>query len=243
MVRFQGDTINIPIIMTCTVKIQDSSAKVSSSSFRLEEYRMALNYWIDKGFKKIYILENSGIEIITDEIFLKAKMSNCTLKQVNISATEELIRIKGKGYGEGEMLLKFLEGDVEIDDYFVKVTGRIIILNCFPILETVVRNKLNCLFYRNSKENLDTRFYVSRKDFYMENLAKAHLYVDDKKCFYLENSFSKSLSDLKKKLVSTAYPVVRGISGSTGESYQLNRFKLFIKSIMCKFGLIAEAYK
>ena len=141
---------------------------------------------------------------------------------------------QGKGYGEGEIIEFALNHSTVLQkaNYFIKVTGRVIVKNIDFLVTFMNTNRM--YFCRNTSTNVDTKFYGLPVEDYKKAFLSLYKEVDDKKGKYLENLFSDQI--LGENLIVHNYivfPDVQGISGSTGKSYALplkTRMKLTIKS-------------
>lgn len=90
------------------------------------------------------------------------------------------------------------------------------------------------------EEKIDTRFYCVKKSDYNKCLRNAYKEVDDEHGIYLEHIFYKKMKDNKLHYRSFyELPWIKGISGSTGLSYERKKSLRTRKiiSLMCKFDL------
>ena len=74
---------------------------------------------------------------------------------------------------------------------------------------------------------VDTRFYVVEKSFYIENLCDAHHRIGVTEGFGLEDSFHQILLDRKReKYLFSVPPVIKGVGGGTGKYYKSTWLRL-----------------
>ena len=206
---------------------------------RRKQYVKSLRYYIKHtNAKKIVYCDNSNQKYIPK---LKKEASECNkqFEWVSFLGDTKKCLEKGKGYGEGEIIEYALKNSKLLKEasYFIKVTGRVIIKN-YNILVRFM-NKNNTYFLRNSADNIDTKFYGMSINNYKNFFMHSYNYVDDKNDKYLEHVFSDVIKD-KSIAISDfiVFPNSVGVSGSTGEKYDLSfkrRLKENIKIIARRF--------
>ena len=226
--------MDIPVLLTCTVNIQDLNVHISSHDTRLSQYQTAIVNWISLGVKSIVICENSGEKIVTPELLDFAEQHSATIEEITFLGDALSISLKGKGFGEGEIINKAISTSNIINNYgcFFKVTGRLFINNFKNINDFILKSKVSSLFYTVDSSKFDTRFFFTTVNFYNKNLQSTHELVNDSEFKYLEHCFCEELfNNNDRKKVSVPYPMFIGVSGSTGGSYQLPTWRFVLKNI------------
>lgn len=208
--------------------------EIKSAESRRQQYIESLEYYIKKTkIKKIVYCDNS-MAVKDNEINNLAIQYSKEFEWLSFMGDRVKVVTQGKGYGEGEIIEYALENSklLQSANYFIKVTGRIIIKNIDFLTSFMNANRM--YFCRNTSTNIDTKLYGLPIEAYKKDFLKLYDEVDDKNGKYLENLFSDRI--LKEQLTVhnyIVYPNVQGISGSTGKTYTLpmkTRIKLAIKS-------------
>ncbi len=213
--------------------------KIKETEERKKQYLESLYFYIkNTTASKIVYCDNSNQENII-ELEKLANDCNKEFEWVSFVGNTRKCLEKGKGYGEGEIIKYALNNSdlLKNNSFFIKVTGRVIIKNYNLIARFMDKNKI--YFLRNSADNIDTKFYGMSINNYKTFFMNSYNYVDDKNDKYLEHVFSSVVKD-KSITISDfiVFPNSVGVSGSTGEKYDLSfkrRLKENIKIIARRF--------
>lgn len=230
------------LIMSASI----SPAKISKlclrdTETRLRQYCAALQYYIKcKKFDKIVFCDNSNYSYQYETERHEAERCKVQLEILKFSSKYQMIEKYGKGYGEGE-ILKYVIQHSELlagEDYFYKVTGRLIVTN----IALLVKRKCKVAqFNRNlyAYKSVDTRFWGINKEQYIQYLEDSFEKVNDDKGRYLEVCYKRDLDKNKIKYQSfCVFPVIDGYSGTIGEKYkEFNWYIKIIYDIMCFLDL------
>lgn len=231
------------LVITSTVYVSSNNTILIDSNERIRQYVESFLFYLDcKTIQDIIICDNSGFDYSKCVEF-----HNTTLKK-NVEflcflGDNEKISEKGKGYGEGEIMEYVLKNSKLIRNRtsFCKVTGRVKILNIDSILRRI--NNRNNYFQRIGLnpfvtiKKVDTRFYHSTIDSFEQYLLKSYDSVNDNEGQYLEHVYYRQLNDngLKYKSLNRL-PNIKGISGSTGKTYDIKPVRwFFLKNIYILF--------
>ncbi|MEZ9634408.1 hypothetical protein AB4299_14340 [Vibrio cyclitrophicus] len=226
--------MNIPILITTCVIANADMTELSDSNLRLEAVisgLINLSKYVGKD-QEIVLCDGSGYDFknyITrlEELFNRVEILSF---QNNIN----LVRKKGKGYGEGEIIAYALENSQVLSEYehFTKLTGKLWLTNYNKCVNYY--NKRAAFMFDNyfRPSKFDTRFYIIKKSLYLDIFNNAHLDVSDNNMVYLEHCFRLKINDSNNlnKYMSTVSPMLNGISGSTGLVYKPIRWKQPIKN-------------
>lgn len=213
---------------------------------RLLQTYCGLIRWIQETIiKNIVLCDNSGAKDAFGEIAYLAKQHNKSLEVLVFEGNQEQACIRGKGYGEGEIMKYVMEHSrlLHDDATFYKITGRIFVEG-FNTLHHNYANKsvvfaihlhnwrlMNVLLRFTSKDArisycrrhigtsyLETTFYKCTKQYYMKNLMDQFQQVDDRRGYYLEHALLSSLLERDFDVFSK-HPCIVGYSGSNGQLY------------------------
>lgn len=208
--------------------------KIRDSSTRRKQYMESIRFYIEESHaKKIVFCDNSN-QKADNNLEQIVKKNNKEFEWLSFCGNIEKAVEKGKGYGEGEIIDYALNHSrlLEESDYFVKVTGRILVKNINILLAAM--NKRRTYFQCNSDNNVDTRLYGMPKHSYRDYFRDVYKTVDDTNGYYLEHAFAKVIHDYSVNIQHfVVCPNISGISGSTGEHYDLSlkqRVKITLKN-------------
>lgn len=218
------------LLLTSSVIVSAPFVKLSDPTKRVELTLESIKQWIRiAGDLNIVICDGSGYDFSNDvaERFPQAKIECISFKN-----DTEAVLAYGKGYGEGEIINYALTHSeyLRCSDYFVKCTSKLWVKN-FPTIFNRWNSIFQCQFglekpksIRNAKPHIvDTRFYIIKKDFYIEHFGNAYKNVRDQDGYYLENCFKDVI--LNKKFLASSIlffttPLIMGVAGTSGEIYK-----------------------
>lgn len=236
------------LLITCTACPNPNvyQLKLTNKNERIRQYKECLRYYINCSYiHKIVLCDNSNVhrEIFEQEIQL-AKMKKKELEVMAFQGdTDEVLKL-GKGYGEGEIVSYALKNSSLLagDNYFIKLTGRLIFLNIDQIVRKL--DISNGTVYINNSIGtncIDSRIYGMPIEKYEAIFMDAYKNVDDKKGKYLEKVLFDRI--LEYKLSTRNFPKysrIKGIAGSSGYIYVdttlKRKIRLFIMDLLCYFN-------
>jgi len=230
------------LVMTASVKPAEvRQLCITDAETRLKQYRAALDYYIRcEKFDKIVFCDNSNYSYEYNEELQLAKHKKIQLEILKFNSNCKEIEKYGKGYGEGEILKYVILNSclMKEEDYFYKVTGRLIIKNISFIIK---RHEHSALFNRNlySYKSLDTRFWGIKKEEYIHHLMEAYKKVNDNQGNYIEMVYKKELEKANIKYKSfCVFPLVDGYSGTIGKKYRETKwYTKIVYNFLCHFDL------
>ena len=230
------------LIITSTVNVNSCLTVLIDPKVRLEQYIDSILFYLkSKVIDKIIVCDNSGFDYsgIT-EIYEQSNKNSKIIEFLNFQGTVNKIQKYGKGFGEGE-IMSFVFNNSKLITHeelsFLKVTGRLKILNVDTILESVKPNTnyfqaVNLNPFVNLKK-VDTRFYQCTKqnfNFFLENCYKK---VNDSDGFFLEHVYYDKLIEEKIEFERfRILPNFLGISGSTGGVYKMSYSEFWLRQIL-----------
>lgn len=221
----------IVLLITASVLPQEKRfLKLREPEQRLKQYLDSLRFYIvHTGLTRIVLCDNSGFGFPAADITALAEKYGKKLEIVQFIGDKEKIRANGKGYGEGEIIEYALHHSHLLREarYFIKITGRLKVLNINRIIEKmditkIYMNRVIRNFHRPGKNmKMDTVLYGMPKDIYTARLSDAYMSVCDKKGIYLEHVFYDRIVKNKLTVYNIPhFPVIKGVSGSLGSRYQ-----------------------
>lgn len=241
---------------------------LQSAKERLKQYTDCIRSYLDmQGINKIVFCENSNYEneelsLIKDNLQSQAQKNRKELEWLTFQGDFTAVQTYGKGYGEGE-IMEYVMAHSELmksEDFFVKVTGRLVVDNLGKIVKVLdkrknkknsniknvvkttnstSRNKQSLCYInipnRTRRDIYDTRIYAMSKDLFQCYFQKAYKKVNDGQGYFLEHAYKDVIQ--RNKIGSRnfpLYPRIRGISGSSGGEYVYTEWKCKIKDLQSK---------
>jgi hypothetical protein len=225
--------MSVLLISSC-IKVSAPYTKLDNQNDRLGATLESLRQWVDIAKNhKIVICDGSNYDFTNDckNLFPNHNIECLHFQNDNLSVSKY-----GKGYGEGEIVKYALERSVFLknETFFIKCGGQIWIKNFRKILdswnqlfECDLILKRNIIRIPIIPHQVDTRFYIVNKEFYIKNFLNRYQNVRDHEGNYLEHEFFKSLKNINYKVgkyLMSQKPIINGVSGTYATRYSLNKF-------------------
>ena len=237
----------IPLLITSAVKPSAPFVGLSDIQARLEYLADSIRLWKASGVAQIVVCDGSVSDIysrLSELIDLTAP--SCAIEVLGFVNSLADVERFGKGYGEGEIVKYALRHSNLLSQaaYFAKCTGRLYVSNYWDVLSRFDGDfgasflGLACL-----PQYLDTRFYVTSKEFFGARLAEAYRSVNDPIGIYLENVYFAVLINSKNvQWVLRTPPRYVGVSGTCGLPYAFDRLYL-ARLLIANIYWIAQSVK
>jgi hypothetical protein len=219
----------LPLLISTAIRVAAvTTTKLLDPEARLRATLWGIEQWIkEPAVDSIVIADGSDFDYL-DRVNEIARGSGKEIEFVRFQNNIELTRSRGKGYGEGEIVLYGLSHSKILSQasHFAKCTGKLYVRNYRQCLAAYRGSEFMCGMYgRNRIRCLDTRLYFASRDFYLKHLAAAHLQVDDPKGYFLEYSYLDRLRECGLKgFTLPVMPIVVGRSGSDDVEYEVPGF-------------------
>ncbi len=217
-----------PVLLTSSVVAMDSSVQLKAEKLRIFHTLESIENWLNIFPEGKYVIcDGSGYDFskLVLENFPKANIE-CLHFENDIN----LIRIHGKGYGEGEIIRHALAYSKILGNaqWFAKCTAKLWVNNFLQCTEEWNGKFLcqayfsNVFSFRASRiEYVDTRFYLVDKNFYQRHLSRAHLGIGGTNGISIEDRFLESLMlERMRGFIFNSPPVVCGVGGGSGKYYK-----------------------
>ena len=207
----------ILLLTGCINPNRMSFTKLTDVNERKMQYVDAIHYYLNETNNKIIFCENSNTSI--HSFFNNDKDR---IEILCFSGNQD--NQKGKGYGEAEIIKyafqysNWLKGNQIV----VKITGRLIISNIRQIIQSLKfkHNIITCRIHSDLRF-ADSRIICSTTSFYMDFLKNRN-HIDDSKGVYFEQVLCDTILNSPIPFIPFAEePIIYGISGTTGEKYQI----------------------
>lgn len=227
-----------PILLTSCVTVSDHSVSLKDESARIKLTIESIQKWLAiSPDLRLVICDGSNFDFsgIVLEKFPEANIE-CIFFQNN----KEMVGVYGKGYGEGEIVRYaiFNSAYLKESDFFAKCTAKLWVENFFDCLKCwngtfMGKGYFSYVFslQKTQFSYIDTRFYLVKKSFYLENLDSAYLHVGGESGLSLEHCFRDVILKNKyEKILFNVPPVICGVGGGSGKYYK-NNLKRRIKEV------------
>lgn len=214
----------IPLLITSAIHVSAPGTKLADPGERLDLTLKGIERWLrTPAVDSLVVVDGSGFDYSSQ----LAELSRGSQKNVEFLAFRNnagLVRVKGKGYGEGEIVLHALTHSKTLSEapVFAKCTAKLYVRNYAKCL-AVFNGKFMCGIYgKNSIRCLDTRFYISSREFWLKHFADAHFRVDDPHGYYIEHSYLDRLRENGARgFTLPVPPLIEGRSGSDNIEYPM----------------------
>jgi len=224
-----------PILLTSSVIAMDSSVALKDQDSRIFHTLESISKWAEiSPANQFVICDGSGFDFSP---LLKERFPNLNIESIHFMNNVDLIKKHGKGYGEGEIIRYALAHShfLQNADCFVKCTAKLWVNNFMACLHQWNGEFACKAFFANvysfkttTLEYIDTRFYISKKSFYLTHLSRAYESLAEGEGSSIEDEFLKVLRGLSlKRYMFSNPPVVSGVGGGSGKYYNSS----FIRNI------------
>lgn len=202
---------------------------LTDANERQRQYIDAIHYYLKKTECKIIFCENSNTDI--NPFF---ENNSDRLEMLTFKGNQD--KKRGKGYGEAEIIeYAFKESDwLKEDKIIIKITGRLIVNNIKHIVKSLKSKKefITCIFHSDLKF-ADSRIICATSSFYKEFYNKKNM-INDSCGVFFEHILSSTVLESSIPFIPfPEEPLITGISGSTGQIYQV-RLSNFMHKVSYK---------
>lgn len=199
--------------------------KMTNIATRYLTAKASVFFWAACGVERIVIADATGTSLLNQEDVQRLSQMGVMVEQISYFQNEDLIKAKGKGYGEGELIKFALENSTFLknENNFFKCTGKVYCRNFESVLGLIRENNIQHIFWRYLGEGdslapwADMRFFYTTKKFCEENLIPAYLNSDDSQA--AAEYFCFNMLNDKLPAAKALRPLLSGFAGSTGEKY------------------------
>ena len=245
--NFLGEELP-PILFTSSVEAMDDTVLLRDQRARIFHTLEAIKIWEKIApHCKFVICDGSGYDF-TDVI--DAMFPNLDVECLAFYNDFDEVKLRGKGFGEGEIILYALMHSRHLKDskFFVKCTARLWVNNFQACIQEWNGRFLCKAYFSNvfsfkstTLEYVDTRFYIADKLFYIQNFSHIHKNLNATKGLNLEEIFLKIINERGiKNFIFKGSPMISGMSGGSGVYYNTacyRRIKEVLRSKVIRMSL------
>ncbi len=231
------------IILTATIdpSVGNVHVVLSNRLERLNQYLENIkNLILKSNFDRIIFCENSNYQHDYSDLTLLAQQHGKELELLSFTGSYDIIKIKGKSYGEGEILNYAVNNSIFLKNdntTFYKLTGRIFVDNINDILANSSQDNL-FIRWDVKKNEVDTRFFKSQVGFYKKHLYSLLDKIDENSGLSIEEVYFNKLKGNPDVFSFSSYPCIKGICASLGRPYDLGFLKSTYRKLQLKTGLL-----
>jgi len=228
---------NLPLLITTAIQVSaDTTTKMLDPHARLAATLWGIEQWLkEPTVGSLVIVDGSDCDYSgrVDEL---SRGSGKNVEFLCFQNDAELTRLKGKGFGEGEIVHYALTHSKILSQspYFAKCTGKLYVRNYRKCLAAYHGTEfMSAVYGKNRIAGLDTRLYFASRDFWLKHLARAHFQVDDPKGYFLEHSYLDRLRECGLRgFTLPLMPIVVGRSGSGDIEFEVpSLYKRTVRSV------------
>ena len=231
MLELQENKDVVLVLTGCIIPNYNDTVKIRNTKERCAQYKRAIEWYYNNTPYKIVFCDNSGYSLAYD---FRNRNDRIEILTYN-SGWEGFDR--SKGYKEMEILEYVWSNSqyVKHGKLFVKITGRLILLNICKIIN-YLRNKsvkqMVCSYQNSRKPFSDCKFIFFTNNFWP-------ILLSYKEKIYQSNNFEHITYDAIKEAVAKGiqfiYPPVLdnvdGIGGGSGIIYNKSKLDYFMSNI------------
>jgi hypothetical protein len=228
-----------PILLPSCVIVSDHSVSLKDQDSRIRLTLESIEKWLAiSPDLRLVICDGSNFDF--SKIVLE-KFPAADIECLYFRNNAEMVKLHGKGYGEGEIVNYALRNSVTLgeSDFFAKCTSKLWVENFLDCL-ACWNGRILCKGYfsdvfsfkKTRFDYVDTRFYLADKSFYLKYFDSTYFNVGGEQGLSLEHCFRDViLKENFSKVLFNVPPVICGVGGGAGTYYK-NNLKRRIKEVI-----------
>lgn len=215
------------VLITTAIAPPDNMAylAMTNRATRLLTTKAGIYFWAAFGVKNIVIVDATNRQVLSEEEVRLLNDMNVNIEQIAFQQDDELIKLKGKGYAEGSLILHAVENSAVLakTKEFYKCTGKVYCRNFPQIQEAIQRQALSTVFWMESAHGpnpakIDTRFFFTTTAFFRDVLVHGYMSASDTEKNFVESSCAQVVQ-AQCKNGELPRPLLSGFSGGLGRQY------------------------
>jgi len=242
----------IPVLLTSSVVAYDTRVRLKDTDERIRLAMESIAQWLRLNPSQPLVLcdgSNFDFTEITQKEFPSA-----SIECLPFENNQTLVEKNGRGYGEGEIVRYALQHSTYISkaQCFAKCSSKLWVENFAACAQAWRGDLLLQGVFLNVFQPwkplvfsyIDTRFYIANVELYKKFFENAHLLINKKEKFGLENAFHKIVLEQKiQNALSPVAPVIGGMGGTIANYYDTSLRRRFKDALRLKIVTRAEKYK
>jgi len=219
-----------PLLITSSAVVHDLGVNLKDTGSRVRYTLEAVQQWL-RIDPKLRIINCDGSNYDFSGL-VEAQFPGSKIECIRFMNDSTQVKIKGRGFGEGEIVRHALEHSTTLNHcgVFAKCSAKLWVDNYPEILEGFnAAMGLNAIFchaltpWRKTElDYIDTRFYLIDQQVYRSHFIEAHRSINLASGYGLEQAFRDAIvnNQLKNCLLRNP-PVIFGVGGGTGVHYKV----------------------
>ncbi|MBT0571780.1 hypothetical protein KIK84_15795 [Curvibacter sp. CHRR-16] len=222
----------IPVLLTSSVVAHDTEVRLLDTQERIRLALESVGKWLEMNPQQPLVLcDGSNYDFTAD---VKSLFPDACIECLHFENNQSLVRLHGRGYGEGEIVSFAIKNSKMIADAacFAKCSSKLWVENfttCVEgwhgpiLLQGIFLNALTP-WRKTILSYVDTRFYITELKYYTSLFKDAHKRIKKEEGHGLENAFLDIVIENEiKKVFSVTAPVICGVGGGIGKYYKNTR--------------------
>lgn len=223
------DIDHIPILLTSSVVAHDKGVRLQDPTERARLAMESVQQWrAIAPHNPLVLCDGSGFDF---QPMVTGLAEKGLVECLHFHNDVELVKVHGRGYGEGEIVRHALEHSTVINSAgcFAKCTSKLWVENFSTCMQPwngklLMKGVFDHAFSTRKATTLayiDTRFYAMDVRLYQQNFQNAHELIRMREGYGLEESFRDIfLSKQLTNCLMSPPPVISGVGGGTGSYYK-----------------------
>jgi hypothetical protein len=240
-----------PLLLTSSVTPMDLSGRLNDPALRIKHALESVGEWLlRKPELRIVICDGSGYDFSSN---MKSTFPNANIECLSFMNDSIQIARHGKGFGEGEIIRYAIKHSklLQESEEFMKCTAKLWVSNIQQCLSQWSGHFLCNAYFANvyslkktKIKFLDTRFYIIRKDVYLQFFLDAHSSLGNNPKRSIEYAFLNVMINEKMEgvLFSTP-PIVCGMGGGSGRYYKQGLVRIIKDKLRARIARSCSEYK
>lgn len=240
-----------PLLLTSSAIPFDLSGRLNHPALRIKYTLESVEEWLlREPTLKIVICDGSGFDFSD---LMKSRFPKVNIECLSFINDSTQIAIHGKGFGEGEIIRYAIQHSkvLQESEAFMKCTAKLWVANSQQCLSQWNEQFLcNAYFadvfsFKKIKiKFIDTRFYITRKNIYLQYFLDAHSNLGNIPKQSIEDVFLNVIinNGMGGVLFSTP-PVVCGVGGGSGKYYKQGVVRILKDKLRARIARSCFEYK
>jgi hypothetical protein len=242
---------NPPLLLTSSATPMDLSGRLNDPALRIKYTLESVGEWLLREPKlRIVICDGSGFDFSD---LMKNAFPEANIECLSFINDSTQIGIHGKGFGEGEIIRYAINHSklLQESEEFMKCTAKLWVANIQQCLSQWSGKFLcnayfaNVFSFKKTKiKFIDTRFYIIRKDIYLQYFLDAHSNLGNISKKSIEDVFLNVIleNDMRGILFSTP-SIICGVGGGSGKHYKQGVVRIIKDKIRTRIARSSFQYK
>lgn len=220
----------LPLLITSAVDTNAGRTLLRDPVQRLQKTLDGIAHWRQcPAISHVVVCDGSGFDLSGHVPGVDDAQLGAPCEFLHFTNSQDQVRARGKGYGEGEIVRHALEHSQTLRDSsrFAKCTGKLWVSNGGLCIRLNAGRRIAFDYGGVFKAvYLDTRFYIADTAFFRRHLLDAYRTVDEDQGYNMEHAYRDALQCFKlSEITMLPSPRVKGTSGSMNVEFHARPIK------------------